>query len=435
MKRMLGIILAIVFLVAPAITLAQVDAAAGSMKFGAHVDVGYYVSNESNKDPDADEIGWRGYDTVNLQDVIIDLNGKVGDRVSYRILQALVVDAWDGGMSAPAPGPPAIGPIANIGRSPYTPDLPLEAWINIKIIDQLGFKFGKQITPTLIANTGAHLADVIHTVNSPLIAQNSFGLAELRSDSLVTALTFLRLPLSVTGASAIISFSGVEIVYTQFDEWLQQGGAPAASPLYVYDNGYDSNKTKGGNLAVGYNGQVGPGKLNARGFYFDEDTELWPGDNLVRQARFSGWGGGVMYNADKFFAGGEYATATLKYDSKDLPLADINSNTYSGYYLIAGGRFSSIEVVYRLDSMDYNNYKKGDLYAVLAAGDVDPASVDNEIWHTIGVNYLINDQTTVLVNYVIKSPERPKVYDGASWEKIKLPNMNEFSIMLEVDAL
>ena len=431
MKRMLGIILAIAFLVAPAITLAQVTTAAGSMKFGAHVDVGYYVSNESNKDPDADEIGWRGYDTVNLQDVIIDLNGKVGDRVSYRILQALVVDAWDGGMSAPAPGPPAIGPIANIGRSPYTPDLPLEAWINIKIIDQLGFKFGKQITPTLIANTGAHLAKVIHTVNSPLIAQNSFGLAELGSDSLVTALTFLRLPLSVTGASAIISFSGVEIVYTQFDEWLQQGGAPAASPLYVYDNGFDSNKTKGGNVMVGYNGQVGSGKLNARGFYFDEKTELWAWNPMATQATFSGWGLGAMYNADKFFAGGEYATATLKYDTD----VDPDKNTQSGYYLIAGGRFSSIEVVYRLDAMDYNNYKKGDLYAVLAAGDVDPASVDNEMWHTIGVNYLINDQTTLLLNYVIKSPERPKAYDGANWEKIKLPNPNEFSLLLEVDAL
>jgi len=435
MKKLLGIILAIVFLVAPALTFAQVEAAAGSMKFGAHVDVSYLVSGEDNKDPDLDEIGWAGYDSVNLQDVIIDLNGKIGDRVSYRILQALVVENWVANV-IDVSAVDLIGPVMDIHKDLGMPPLPLEAWINVKIIDQLGFKFGKQITPTLIANTGAHIADVIHTVNFPLIAQNSYGLNAIASSQLVPALAGVRLPLSVTGASAILSFSGVEIVYTQFDKWLQPAGADATFGVTEGDNGYDSNKTKGGNVMVGYNGQVGSGKLNARAFYFDEDTELWPvtGDGNPNFARNSGWGLGAMYNADKFFAGGEYATSTLKYQ-KDFPLLDINKNTQSGYYLIAGGRFSSIEVVYRLDSMDYNNFKTDDLYPVPAAGDIKPTSVDGEIWHTIGVNYLVNDQTTLLLNYVIKSPERAQGWDGADWKKVKLPNTNEIALLLEVDAL
>ena len=181
MKKILGIMLAIVFFAAPALTFAQVDAAAGSIKMGVHLDVSYLLSGESNEDPDEDEIGWTGYDSVNLQDVIIELNGKVGDRISFLIIQALVVENWTANVVDPVAG--VSGPVIDIHKDLAVPPIPLEAWINFKIIDQLGFKFGKQITPTLVANTGAHVAAVIHTVNPPLIAQNSFGLSGLASDS------------------------------------------------------------------------------------------------------------------------------------------------------------------------------------------------------------------------------------------------------------
>ena len=76
------------------------------------------------------------------------------------------------------------------------------------------------------------------------------------------------LPTSVTGAAVIISFSGVEINYTLYDEWLMPD-----SPVSWGDRGYDFNKTKGGDVALTYKGQVGPGKLAVRAFYFDEQTD------------------------------------------------------------------------------------------------------------------------------------------------------------------
>jgi len=418
MKKLAGLIFALLIFVAPLAIYAQVEATAGSMKIGAHLDTTFRWSPESNKDPAIDEIYWKGYESVTGQDLFLEITGKIGDRVSYKILEGLVWETWNPGITTYVVGAPDL----DIYVKPNAYAYPLEAYAEFKVIDQLKFRFGKQLTPTLLANTGVHQMDVIHTANPPLIAQNSSSTGPIGINELLVATTGwskVPLPLSVTGAAAILSFSGVEINYTLFDEWLQ-------TTTTVGDLGYDSlNKTKGGNVAVSYNGSVGPGKLAVRGFYFDEATELGP--SSAEHADDSGWGAGAMYNADKWFVGGEYTSSTLKTDSDVKP----NKNTWSGYYVTVGGKFSSIQPVYRLDFVDYTNLK--DSYYATAK----LSSFDTEMWHTIGVNYLVNDNVTVGLDYVIKSPEKGKADVDADglMEKVDYPNANELVLMVEVDLL
>jgi len=422
MKKLAGLIFAVLIIVAPMAVYSQVEATAGSMKIGVHMDTTFRWSPESNKDPDLDEIYWAGYESVTMQDLFLELSGKIGDRVSYKILEGLVWEVWNSDVTTYAIGVPDL----DMQVTPAAVVVPEEAYVDFKIIDQLKFRFGKQVTPTLLANTGVHQMDVVHTPNQPLIAQNSsvtgpLGVNQMLLDEL-TGWSKVPLPGSVTGAAAILSFSGVEINYTLFDEWLLEDG--------IGDLGYDFNKTKGGNVAVTYSGSVGPGKLTARGFYFDEASEIDPAAGSAGHVDDSGWGLGAMYNADKWFVGGEYTTSTYKNDTNG-DLAP-NKNTWYGYYVTVGGKFSSIQPVYRFDFIDYTNIKNSYYEPMFKL-----SSFDTEMWHTIGVNYLVNDNVTVGLNYVIKSPEKGKadVDKDGKYEDVSYPNANELVLIVEVDLL
>ena len=52
---------------------------------------------------------------------------------------------------------------------------------------------------------------------------------------------------------------------------------------------------------------------------------------------------------------------------------------------------------------------------------------DTEVWNTIGVNYLFNDQVTVGLDYVMKSPQKIK--------HATYPNTNELVLITELDLL
>ena len=285
--------------------------------------------------------------------------------------------------------------------SPAASAAPQEAYLDFKIINQLKFRFGKQVVPTLLANTPVHDMGVVHTALQPLIAENSsssgpVGVDELLWDSITGGIfPKVPLPLSVTGATVIISFMGLEINYTLFDNWLEPAGFLSPYLVSWGDKGYDFNKTKGGNVALTYKGQVGPGKLAARAFYFDEDTELVPHGGFPI-ADDSGWGFGVMYNADKWFLAGEYAASVLKYKKAPVPGVGSKSNVWFGYYVALGGKFNSVKPVYRFDSIDYGN-QNSSVFGPLNPGLPRKAvnQCDTEMWHTIGVNYLFNDQVTV----------------------------------------
>ena len=208
-----------------------------------------------------------------------------------------------------------------------------------------------------------------------------------------------------------INFSGVNLNYTYYNGELNGLVAnPGGNDLATESPG---DKMKGGNIALGYNGELGGGKLAARIYYCGEESDISGPE--PDSGKVAGWGLGALYNADKFFVGAEYdnITYTPEEDFADLLIGEDN-NTQYGYYILAGVRFSSLEIALRYDFIDYS--------------DIDDADdIDTEQWWVIGVNYLINDNTTLGVDYIWRIPKEP--------EDIDYPNTNEIAVNIELDVL
>jgi len=460
MKKLSGILFAALIFAAPLAMYAEIESTAGSMKVGVHMDISYRWSGESNKDAaepgHEDEIGWLGYDTFSAGDIMIEITGKIGDRLTYKILQGLVygdfvmmsptLEGEMGGLPKMPWGPGDSGVIMAMPKTNPTMDVfiqPMEAYSDFKVIDQLKVRFGRSVIPTLLANTGVHRANVIHTANPPLIANRVFGFNEMLVNMALTSPTgpegspggFFRvpLPLNVTGAGFIVTpLEGVELEYKAYNEWFNGGAGNLLGLLKVIettgDLAFDYNRTKGWDLALTLAHDLGPGKLTVRGFYFDEYIDLHnlnftatPIQSPLNGRNF-GWGAGLNYDAKKFFFGGEYATDTLTWSEKPDGF-DKKGNTWSGFYAQVGGRFGDIQPVYRYDFIDYTSLKNNDI----EYEDIDIESFDTETWHTFGINYLANDHTTAGIDYVIKKPEEMK--------DVKYPNINEIIVMMELDLL
>jgi len=418
MKKLFEIMTTLFIFAAPIAIYAQAGSIAGSLQIGVHLDASYQWSGSSKRDSRLNykytEIRWPGYDSVNIGDVALELNGKVGERISFKVLEALVMD----GTSVIVPDFTLVGAGSTllIRHKPAVGAKTLEAYVDIKIMEPLKFRVGKQLTPTLLANTGIHQANVFRSANAPLIANRAVGTNQLRVGSNIPVKA--DAPDFVTGAAIIGSFSGAEISYTWFDGWLKQGSFVNADDfsINVGDVDYDFNKTKGANIALGYSGHVGPGKIAARAFYFDELSETAASTPKLRT---QGWGLGASYTHAKFFIAAEYANDTLSLDKNLIPSPGKNDNNWWGFYLTLAGKFSGIEPLYRLDYVNYTNWNDN------AVADI--TSYDTETWHTIGVNYWFNDNALVGLDYVIKAPEMGKLY--------KYPNINELIIYLEVNTL
>ena len=90
LEKLRVILFALLMLAAPLLIKAQVESTAGSMKIGVHFDATYDYSPESLADPDPHQFAWEGNNSVTGQDLFVELTGKVGDRVSYKVLEGLV---------------------------------------------------------------------------------------------------------------------------------------------------------------------------------------------------------------------------------------------------------------------------------------------------------------------------------------------------------
>ena len=201
MNKLGGLLFALVLIAAPFAGFAQVEANAGSINLGIHIDLDYRWSAKSLEKAGPGEIRWPGYSSITGQDVFFELSGQAGDRLSYKVLEGLVPETWTATYS---------GQTLDIHVQPTVKAAPLEAWVELKALDQLSFRAGEMIAPTLFASTGVHMANVIHTVNAPLISSPVLGFNEALVNATTTA-AFPRvwLPVSVTGLAAIISFPAV----------------------------------------------------------------------------------------------------------------------------------------------------------------------------------------------------------------------------------
>ena len=379
MKKVVGLILALMLLI-PVGLYAQVEAAAGSITIGVHLDAAFRYSAE-----DKDK-GWNGYETFNGEALVLGLSGKIGDNLAWRFQEAFILPHYlNSGKSGVYPSTSANVPDITVDH-PVT----LEACAQWKPIDQLGITIGRVLVPTAIANV-PHMLKVHHMANPPLIITGGFN-----NDGL------FPLPTYQTGVALDINFSGINVNYMLYNGELA-GQVPLGNDL-----AQDLDKSKGGNVAVTYNGDVGPGKLTARAFYFQEYSNI-PGDVMaedVDDASISGWGIGVMYDADNYFGGVEYVTNTLDPEDEGM-----DSVTGYGYYILLGARFSSIEAAFRYDFIDWSDL------------DTDK-DTDTETWYNIAVTYLVNDNTGLGVGYTFKQPEGDD-----------LPNIDELQVFVELDLL
>ena len=214
----------------------------------------------------------------------------------------------------------------------------------------------------------------------------------------------------------------MELSWTLFDSWLDYSGGWG---FESDDYGYDWDKSKGNNLALTYAGEVGPGKLTARAFWNDESVSFSHEDlGYVNPVDNSSWGLGAMYNAKNFFLGAEYANDTVSLAKKEWPMMmsphPTEHNGWQGCYVVVGGNFSSFQPVYRFDWIDYSSLSKEQIGKFFH-------SAETESWHTFAVNYKVNDNMTLALDYVIKAPSEPK--------HINYPMINELSVMAELNTL
>jgi len=400
MKKVVGLILALMLLI-PVGLYAQVEAAAGSITIGAHFDAAFrYSAEDKDKVVNGETVDW-GYETFNGEALILALSGKIGDKVNWRFQEAFVLPTYanyDDGMDVE---PWLITPIT------------LEACAQWKPIDQLGITIGRVLVPTAIANV-PHMLKVHHTANPPLIITGGFNGA------------LWPLPTYQTGVALDVNFAGINLNYMLYNGELEgQDFTFGGSDLAI-----DVDKSKGGNVALTYNGDVGPGKLTARAFYFQEYSDitddLAAGLGVDDDASISGWGIGVMYNADNYFGGVEYITNTLDPEDPDNPatpnIDESETQTGYGYYVLLGGRFSSIEFAFRYDFIDWS--------------DLDAhKDKDTETWYNIALSYLINDNATIGIGYTIKQPEKPDDDTATPVDESEIPNIDELQVFLELDLL
>ena len=411
MKKVVGLILALMLLI-PVGLYAQVEAAAGSITIGVHFDAAFrYSGKDENKvwrdiddDGTLDQEDWNGYETFNGEALILALSGKIGDKVNWRFQEAFVLPYYlNSGMSGVYPS--TLGELDH----PVT----LEACAQWKPIDQLGITIGRVLVPTAIANV-PHMLKVHHMANPPLIITGGFN-GKLNS-----------LPTYQTGVALDVNFAGINLNYMLYNGELEgQDFTFGGSDLAI-----DVDKSKGGNVALTYNGDVGPGKLTARAFYFQEYSDitddLAAGLGVDDDASISGWGIGVMYNADNYFGGVEYITNTLDPEDPDNPatpnIDESETQTGYGYYVLLGGRFSSIEFAFRYDFIDWS--------------DLDAhKDKDTETWYNIALSYLINDNATIGIGYTIKQPEKPDDDTATPVDESEIPNIDELQVFLELDLL
>ena len=118
---------------------------------------------------------------------------------------------------------------------------------------------------------------------------------------------------------------------------------------------------------------------------------------------------------------------------EELAITDIANLHQTTYYILAAVGLGPVQVVLRYDYAEagideWMNDSDGILPDGTPLGDADEDQVmDNQTNYTLGVNYPLNDNTTVALNYAWRQPEEPDDFDN--------PDINEISVMVELDIL
>jgi hypothetical protein len=370
------------------------------MTLGAHIDFAARYSEEDQfEDPSEGEVPWQGYETYNLEAAVISLSGEVGDNVSYVLMIAPVMPAYAADQVQPASPPNPL----------------LDAKIVWAITDSIALNMGRYIPHTSMSQCPHMMA--VHHLNDPPMFIRGGG----------WQFNLTPLPRYQTGIGIEAVFGPATVTWDFYDGVENNVNADTLS---------DVDKSKGGVIKLA----VDSGNIHGGLFYLEEMSEPAPEqDNDVVQI-----GVELLYSTERFFGGLEYLNTvvepmdevTIGGEEGDLP-----ARTEIAYYAILGANVGPVQVVFRYDFADSGLDEQADaLDEDFDTGEVDEEDIpDNELVYTLGVNYEINENTTVGLNYAWRQPEEPDQEvdtDGdGDTSDTQYPNINEISLLVEMDAL
>jgi hypothetical protein len=423
MKNFCLISLALALLVVPLSLSGQVEPVAGEMTIGALVEFAGRYSGEDNTKPDEDTTEWKklekpywsGYETFNMETAVIYLTGKVGDKVSYSIGEALVMPVYEGDL---------VTPVADATL--------LDARITWNITESIALNMGRYIPGTSMS-VSPHRLSVHHLVDPPMMIKG--GGYRLR---------LIPLPRFQTGVGISAGFGPALVSWDFFN------GTEVKNP----DSLTDVDKCKGGVLKVAVNG----GGFHAGVFYLSERSDS---DNTINLQILTGavplsiqlddsyvtqWGLELAYTSKRFIAAFEYLDTVLDFLEDDTKFDGVTVHNAPdlkqlSYYLLFGGNVGPAQIVFRYEFAEagYDEFLN-DIDGWGLSGDVS----DQQVNYTLGVNYSINDNTTIALNYAWREPEEPEDIkdfadmdgdgdiDDLEWD---FPDINELSVMIELDML
>lgn len=401
MKKVFLISLAVALMMVPFALRAQVEPLAGSMTLGAHIDfVGRY-SAESNADPDPEEVYWAGYETFNLEAAIIYLMGQVGDNIDYAIGLALAMPGYSGDVVTPS----------------GTTSL-LDAKITWSVTDTVALNMGRYIPHTSMSMQPHQLS--VHKLIDPPMMITGGGYVE---SALGTGgVVLIPLPRYQTGVGIEAAMGPATITWDLFN---------GSETVAAVDNLTEMDKSKGGALKVA----VDSGGFHGGIFYLNELSDVGsavtglPIDGVVTVTQY---GIELAYVTERLALMFEYLDSTADpREDELLPLTDdIASLHQVTYYLLAAVGLGPVELVLRFDGAEAGLDQWMDDSDI----DVDEDEVfDVQANITLGVNYPINDNTTVAFNYVMRGLEEPDVEIGG--DDVSYPVTDEIAVMVELDVL
>jgi hypothetical protein len=278
----------------------------------------------------------------------------------------------------------------------------LDAKITWSITDTIALNMGRYIPHTSMSQQ-PHQIKVHKLIDPPMMIT---GGGYIDTTLATGAVVLAPLPRYQTGIGVQAAMGPATITWDFFD------GVQVATP----DSLSDMDRMKGGVVKLA----LDSGSLHGGIFYLNEMSMLAGEDNTVTQMGLE-----VRYMTERFIAAMEYLDTLI--DQQDTDVEDLRQNAY---YILLGAVVGPVELILRYDYAEAGLDEWMDDMDI----DVDEDEVfDQQTNITIGVNYNINDVTTVALNYVMRQLEEPDVEVGG--EDVVFPATDEIALMVELDVL
>jgi hypothetical protein len=428
MKRFVLVLMLIVAVAAPQWAGAQpkeanpVNAGAGSISLLAHID---FVSRYSKADKDH---GWKGYESYNMEAVVLGLAGKIGDNISWIITEELNFSGVDGAYRTSQAD--YLMPAAKNTNNDDSAHL-LDAQVRFHIGPNFMLTVGRFLPPTSMTWT-PHMMKSLHAINYPLVngsgLQNGMGIPGFPAP-------FLPMPLYQTGVMLTATYEGLKFEIGSFNgtdtiggfgSLGATGGQVGWAPLGVM-NTMDIDKSKGTAMKLSFDTEG----FHFGGWYYGEAANVQLYDpamikagtpkvgRITEDGTIAQFGLEADFNSEFLFVQAQYLNTHLDLRDKHVP----NVFQWGWYGLVGVHLAKGLDLVGRYDYFMYDGDGKilTGTYNLLTSKFVANEKMNEETQAMVGIHYAVNENVTVGVDYTWKWIE--------NWK----PNTNELSAIVEMN--